>query len=185
MEAYRNIMTWPLWTAARTKDSNLKKFAKASHTPSSFSIKEAWILTWVRWFPRTLVCHLLGLAAFQVIIPYPSIFYWSVGWRAELLTQIEYSFSLAWPKSLSSPSITAFSSSPSAFSVIVAPCTQTFLDNFLNLSLPDAFYSFFWSCGCYFYDVSQLHHFLLPLVYVFINPSLGCCELGFYYSCSC
>lgn len=185
MEVYRSIRTWPLWTAARAKGSNPKKFAEASHAPSSFSIKEAWIASWVRWFPRTLVCHFLGVSAFQVIIPYPSIFYWSVGWWAELLTQIEYIFSLAWPKSSSFPSITAFSSSPSAFSVIVAPCTQTSLDNFLNLSLPDAVYSFFWSCGCYFCAISQLHHFLLPLVYVFINSLLGCCELGFYYSCPC
>ena len=47
---YRNILTWPTWTAARTKDSCTKKFATISHTPAPFSRKEAWILSWGRWF---------------------------------------------------------------------------------------------------------------------------------------
>ena len=32
-----------------TKVSNTKKFATTDHTASPFSIKEAWIWTWVRW----------------------------------------------------------------------------------------------------------------------------------------
>ena len=32
-----------------TKVSNTKKFATTNHTASPFSIKEAWIWTWVRW----------------------------------------------------------------------------------------------------------------------------------------
>ena len=63
LEVYRNIVTWPMWTAGSTKDSGTKKFAPTSHTPSPFRIKEAWILTRVRWFFGTLVHHLLGLLA--------------------------------------------------------------------------------------------------------------------------
>ena len=33
-----------MWTAIRTKDSNIKKFATSSHTPSPFSIKDACFL---------------------------------------------------------------------------------------------------------------------------------------------
>lgn len=41
-------MTRSSWTAARTKDSNTKKFVATNHAPSTFSIK-VWILTPV-WF---------------------------------------------------------------------------------------------------------------------------------------
>ena len=40
LEIYRNIVTRPMWTAARTKDSSNKKFATASYTLSPVSIKE-------------------------------------------------------------------------------------------------------------------------------------------------
>ena len=44
------------------------------HPLSPFSIKAAWILTWVRWFFGTTAHHLLWLLAFQiqVIIPCPT-----------------------------------------------------------------------------------------------------------------
>ena len=64
MEVYRDIITWPTRTGARTKDSDIKKFATTNHTLSPFSIKEAWILTWIFW--GTLVHNLLHLLAFQI-----------------------------------------------------------------------------------------------------------------------
>ena len=64
MEVYRNIITWPTGTGARTKASDIKKFATTNHTPFPFSIKEAWILTWIFW--GTLVHNLLHLLAFQI-----------------------------------------------------------------------------------------------------------------------
>ena len=78
-------MTWPTWTAARTKDSNTKKFAATNHTPSPFNIEEAWILTWERWFFGTRVHHLLGLLAFRIksILLAPAtrlLIYWPVVW---------------------------------------------------------------------------------------------------------
>ena len=42
LEVYRNIVTRPTWTAARAKDTGTEKFAATNHTPSLFSIKEAW-----------------------------------------------------------------------------------------------------------------------------------------------
>lgn len=65
MEVYRKIITRPTWTAARTKDSSTKKFAATNNTCSNFIIKEAWVLTWVRWFFGTLVHH-PSLLAFQI-----------------------------------------------------------------------------------------------------------------------
>ena len=61
-------MTRPSQTAAITKDSRARKSVTTSHTLSSspFSIKEAWILTWVRWFFGKLVWHSLHLLAFWI-----------------------------------------------------------------------------------------------------------------------
>ena len=50
----------------RTKDSDTKKFVTINYIPSPFSIKEAWILTQVRWFFGILIHHLLGLLAFWI-----------------------------------------------------------------------------------------------------------------------
>jgi len=55
LEVYRNIVTRPLWTAARTNDSGIKKFATVGH-----------ISSWVRWLFGILVHHLLGLLAIQI-----------------------------------------------------------------------------------------------------------------------
>ena len=67
LEVYRNIMTWPIWTAARTKDSCTKKYVTATnHIPPLFSIKKVYIITGGRWFSRTLVCHLFCLLAFWI-----------------------------------------------------------------------------------------------------------------------
>ena len=63
LEVYRNMMAWPTWTASRTKDSNTKKFASTNFIASHFSIKQAWILTQIRWFFATLD-HLLCLLSF-------------------------------------------------------------------------------------------------------------------------
>ena len=72
MEVYRNIVTRPTWRATRMKHFVTKIFAIATTSP--FSIKEAWILTWVRWFFGTLVYHLLGLLGSQIVsIPGPNI----------------------------------------------------------------------------------------------------------------
>ena len=46
--------------------ASTEKFTTTSNIPFPFSIKGASILTPVRWFFRTLVCHLLGLVALQV-----------------------------------------------------------------------------------------------------------------------
>ena len=77
-------MTWPTWTAARTMDSNTKKFATTNYTPSPFNIKEAWILIWVRWLFGTLVHHFLSLLAFWIkslfLAPNLSLDYWPVLW---------------------------------------------------------------------------------------------------------
>ena len=70
LEVYRNIVTCPPKTAARTKFSDTDECATTSHTPSPFSIKEAWILTLVRWFFGTLVHHLLSLLAFWIKSPF-------------------------------------------------------------------------------------------------------------------
>ena len=51
---------------SQTKDLGAKKFTVIDQILSSFSIKEAWILTWVRWLLGTLVPHLLGLLAFKI-----------------------------------------------------------------------------------------------------------------------
>ena len=61
-------MTRPSQTAAITKDSRARKSVTTSHILSSlpFSIKEAWILTWVRWFFGGLVWHSLHLLAFWI-----------------------------------------------------------------------------------------------------------------------
>ena len=59
LEIYRKIVMRPTWTAARAKDSCTEKFATTSPTPSPFGVKEASILTWVRWFFGTLVHYLL------------------------------------------------------------------------------------------------------------------------------
>lgn len=59
-------MTRSTWTAARTKDSNTKKFAKTNHTPCPFNIKEAWVLTLIRWLFGTVDQYLLRLLAFQI-----------------------------------------------------------------------------------------------------------------------
>ena len=68
LEVYRNIVTWPTRTGARTKDSGTKKFATTSHPrPTPFSInKEVWVLTWGRWFFGTLVHYLFSLLAFWI-----------------------------------------------------------------------------------------------------------------------
>ena len=46
--------------------NSTKMFAATSHTRSLFSIKDIWILTWVRWVFGTLVHYLLSLLAFQI-----------------------------------------------------------------------------------------------------------------------
>lgn len=51
LEVYRKFVARHPWTARR-KDSGTKKFATTSCSPFSFSRKEAWILTRVRWFFR-------------------------------------------------------------------------------------------------------------------------------------
>ena len=51
---------------SQTKDLGAKKFTVIDQILSSFSIKEAWILTWVRWLLGTLVPYLLGLLAFKI-----------------------------------------------------------------------------------------------------------------------
>ena len=71
VEFYRSIVTSLAWTAARTKDSCTKQFAIISHTPSLFSIKEASILNWVRWFFGTLVHQSVGFLN-KVVIPCPN-----------------------------------------------------------------------------------------------------------------
>ena len=58
------MVTRPMLTAERTKDSGIKKSTTTSPTVSPFSIKEAWILTRIRWLFGTLVCHLLSFLAF-------------------------------------------------------------------------------------------------------------------------
>ena len=40
LEVSWNIVTRPMWTAARIKDSGTKKSATTSHAPSSYGIKE-------------------------------------------------------------------------------------------------------------------------------------------------
>ena len=40
--------------------------ATTSHTPLPFSVKRAWILTWIRWFFGTVVNHLRSLLTFQI-----------------------------------------------------------------------------------------------------------------------
>lgn len=75
-------------TAARIGDSSTKKFATTTtHTPPPFSIKEAWMLLWVKWFFGRLVGHLMGLLAFQIkslFLAPPSrlLIDWPVVWRA-------------------------------------------------------------------------------------------------------
>ena len=86
LEVYRNIITRPTRTTARTKDSSTKKFAATNHTPSNFIIKEAWILTWVRWFFGTLVHH-PSLLAFQrkllfLILTTDLLIFWTTMWGA-------------------------------------------------------------------------------------------------------
>ena len=66
LEVYRNIVTRPACTAAEKMESYAKKSAITSHTLFPFSIKETQILTQVRRFLETPVCHLLCLLAFQV-----------------------------------------------------------------------------------------------------------------------
>ena len=73
-------LSHPLWSLAGTK-----KFATASHMPSPFSIKEAWILTPIRWFFGTLVLHLLSLliSRIKLLSLAPTLHllvYWSVLW---------------------------------------------------------------------------------------------------------
>ena len=78
-------------TATRTKKSLCPFRGLAQHQepptisqiPSSFSVTGAWFLPWVRWFGRTLVCHLFGLLAFQMkwlfLAPTPCLsIYWSI-----------------------------------------------------------------------------------------------------------
>ena len=79
LEVFRNIVTRLMWTVARAKDSDTKKFATTSHTPFLFSIKEAWILTWVKL--------LFGLPSWSAgivntaVIPYGNTLspYWFIG----------------------------------------------------------------------------------------------------------
>ena len=58
VEVYRNIVTWPTWTAARTKDSNMK-FAKATLLFPHFAFKNALLKPfeefriWGAWAPRS------------------------------------------------------------------------------------------------------------------------------------
>ena len=59
-------MTWPKLTAVRTKDSGTRRFAITNHAPSPFSIKEAWVLTWVGRLFGTVVQHLLSLPALWI-----------------------------------------------------------------------------------------------------------------------
>ena len=48
--------------SCKNKGLQHQEVCSSNHTPSSFRIKEAWTLTWVRWFFRTLVYHLNLLA---------------------------------------------------------------------------------------------------------------------------
>ena len=67
LEVSWNIVTRPMWTAARIKDSGTKKSATTSHAPSSYGIKETWILTqvWVSVF-GTLVQDIFSLLGFWI-----------------------------------------------------------------------------------------------------------------------
>ena len=67
LKVYNNTVTSFTWKAARTKDSGTKKFATASNIPSPFSIKEGWVINWVRWLSwATLVHDLLGQLYFWI-----------------------------------------------------------------------------------------------------------------------
>lgn len=85
LKVYRSIVTRPTWTAAGTKDSSTNKFPTTSHTSSIFNIKEAYILSPVRWFLGILVHHLLGFSGFPnmllSLIPTPCLLiYWPIVW---------------------------------------------------------------------------------------------------------
>ena len=74
-----------LWMASGKLEINTFPTESAwnqNFTPSPFSIKEAWILTWRRWSFETLVYHLLGLLAFRIkslfLVPTTHLLiYWS------------------------------------------------------------------------------------------------------------
>ena len=75
LEVYKHVPTRPIWKAERTKNyhthngqdlANTKKFAATRHNPFPFSIKNVWILTWVKWFFGKVVHHLLSLLALQI-----------------------------------------------------------------------------------------------------------------------
>ena len=74
-----------MWIAARTKDSETKKSATTSHTPSPSGIKEASILTLVKLVLWDTSPLLLSLLAFQIkwlFLATTSCFliYWLVMW---------------------------------------------------------------------------------------------------------
>ena len=59
--------------------------------PNQCKKKKALILTWVRWFSKMLVCHLLWLPVFQIKSLFLALticlsIYWSVMWQADLLS---------------------------------------------------------------------------------------------------
>ena len=43
VEVYRNIMTWPMWLAAKAMDSNTKKLVTTNHTPPSLGLKKKMV----------------------------------------------------------------------------------------------------------------------------------------------
>lgn len=56
-QVHRYILTWPTWTAAKTKASNTKKFAVTNHAPPSLCLNcfaELFQGAWDSWDMRHL-----------------------------------------------------------------------------------------------------------------------------------
>lgn len=95
-------------------------------------------------------------------------------------------FKLQPKPSSSSPSITAFSSSPSAPFLSNSSAIHTGtpgLDAFLRLSRPEARSSFSQSCGFCLSNICQLCRFPLPLFWFILSLALFC-KSSFYSTCS-
>ena len=79
VEVYKNIMTWPMWLAAKAVDSDTKKFVTTNHAPPSLGLKKDGLLETFQEFEAlwdtTHLCSLFGPTVNLSLLQTPTFCY--------------------------------------------------------------------------------------------------------------